>query len=104
MGKVIPLATLSNDDNLRREWRNKIAKLFKESGVEPSLLKELTENTTKRKCWLWKIDHMYYSAEELEKLYHRFTPVIAASVNRAVEKRDEQESKQQEKRKAKRGW
>ena len=104
MGKVIPLATLSNDDNLRQEWRDKIAKLFKESGVEPSLLKELTVNTTKRKCWLWKIDHMYYSAEELEKLYYQFTPVIAASVNSASEKRHAKEVKQQEKRKAKRGW
>ena len=101
MGTVVQLDTAPS---LKKYWRQKIADLIKESGIEDSLLRELTENTTQRKSLLWRIDHMNYSPKELEDMYHQYAPGIAESVNRASEKKQEQEKKQQEKRKAKRGW
>ena len=85
-------------------WRKKIAELFKNPDVEKSVVREYTQNTTTRRCWIWKIDNMAYSSEELQELYDQFANVVAASVNNSIASKIAKENKGVELRIAKRGW
>lgn len=85
-------------------WRKKIAELFKNPDVEKSIVNEYTKNTTTRRCWIWKIDNMAYSSEELQQLYDQFANVVAASVNNSIASKIAKENKGVELRIAKRGW
>lgn len=93
---------LFNQD--KNYWRNKIVELFKNPDVEKSVVREYTQNTTTRRCWIWKIDNMAYSSEELQQLYDQFANVVADSVNNSVASRVAGEEKKVELRIAKRGW
>ena len=102
-----PLMSEFNRDLLtlnKKFWRQKIANLINESGIEDSLHRELTENTSQRKSLLWRIDHMNYSAEELKEMYRHIVPVIANSSDQADRKRREKEKKSIEKLKSKKSW
>jgi hypothetical protein len=85
-------------------WRKKIVELFKNPDVEKSIVNEYTKNTTTRRCWIWKIDNMAYSSEELQELYDQFANVVAASVNNSIASKIAKENKGVELRIAKRGW
>jgi len=85
-------------------WRKKIVELFKNPDIEKSVVREYTENTSNRKCWIWRIDNMAYSADELQKLYDQFANVVADSVNNSIESRQATEDKKVKLRIAKRGW
>jgi len=93
---------LFNQD--KNYWRKKIVELFKNPDVEKSVVREYTQNTATRRCWIWKIDNMAYSPEELQKLYDHFANVVADSVNNTIESRNAGEDKKVELRIAKRGW
>lgn len=95
-------AVLFNQD--KSYWRKKIVELFKNPDVEKSVVREYTQNTTTRRCWIWKIDNMAYSSEELHKLYDQFANVVADSVNKSIASKIAKEDEGVKLRIAKRGW
>jgi|TARA_R110002110_G_scaffold4289_3_gene22141 hypothetical protein len=93
---------LFNQD--KNYWRKKIAELFKNPDVEKSVVREYTQNTTTRRCWLWRIDNMSYTSEELQKLYDHLANVAADSVNKSIASKIAKEDEGVKLRIAKKGW
>lgn len=95
-------AVLFNQD--KSYWRKKIVELFNNPDVEKSVVREYTQNTATRRCWIWKIDNMAYSSEELHQLYDQFANVVADSVNKSIASKIAKEDEGVKLRIAKRGW
>lgn len=88
----------------KRRWVQKIKELFDHPDIEKKIITEYCKNSNTRKCLLWKIEAMSYSAEDLIKLYDQCTIVVAQSVDRSIQKRLATEEAKKGKLKEKRGW
>jgi len=86
------------------EWKKKIKELFKNPDIETSLVNKYTKNNKTTKCLLWKIEHMSFSEDELINIYNHCTKEVAASVDKVIIKREEEQRERINKARQKSKW
>lgn len=86
------------------EWKKKIKELFKNPDIESSVVSKYTKNNKGTKCLLWKIDNMTFTEDELINIYNHCTKEVAASVDKTITKREDQQRERMEKAKQRSKW